>query len=837
MRTIANPKYVCGTNRSIRQTAGSRFYLLVAVLFLGIGLFASQGSAQNTINTVAGGGTINSSPLLADIPGPTAAVKDASGNLYVASPFSQYVFEMNASKVVSQFAGLGFIAYYDNPGVATAEPLWNPSGLAVDSSGNIYIADTDNNTIRKVDTSGNLSTVAGTSKPCFQGKCGDLGPATKAELNAPQGVAVDSLGNIYIADTGDNRVRVVKVATGQIIAFAGNYNVASCTVPTDPCGDGGGPKLAGLNAPMAVAVDSNNRVYIADTGDNRIRKVMNGVITTVAGTGVSGYAGDGGAATSAQLGGPRGVSIDKSFNIYIADTRNHRIRIVKTGTITTFAGNGTRGFSGDGASATSAELAGPNGVFVDSAKNVYISDTGNQRIREVSAGVINTILGGGNGGNAAALDAQLADPFAITVDSANNYYIADTSNNRVRYVSGGNITTVAGNGNAGYSGDGSAATSANLSSPEGVAVDGSNNLYIADTLNKVVREVSAGTITTFAGTGHPCSPSTALCGDGGPASSAWLTNPTTVAIDGSGNVFIADPGANRIREVVNGTISTVAGTGAAGDTGDGGLATAATLKNPVGVAIDAWGNIYIADSGNNVIRCVLGVIGGCGDTQHTYAVGDIMHYAFNGQINFQGDNGPALQASRWNPTAVSVDSNGNVFVGGGNNALVQRIDLTTGIVVTVAGKDSQYYYYGFKGDGGGATKAHIDNAGQVVDSNEDLLIADAGNNRIREVAHLVPVVTFGVKPLNFGSVTVGQNSQMVETFTNTGSDDMTTSTFGTSGDFSQTNNCPAFLAPSQSCNITVTFTPTKTGTRTGYLTVTDSAPGSPHTVKLEGTGM
>ena len=239
-----------------------------------------------------------------------------------------------------------------------------------------------------------------------------------------------------------------------------------------------------------------------------------------------------------------------------------------------------------------------------------------------------------------------------------------------------------------------------------------------------------------------------------------------------------------------------------------------------------------------MIRCVLAVLGGCGDTKNKYVVGDIMHYAYNGQENFQGENVPALQASRWNPTDVALDSRGNLFVGGGNNALVQRIDLATGYVVTVAGNYLKYYYYGFKGDGGPAKKAQIDNAGLVLDSNEDLFIADSGNNRIREVANLVPVATFDAKTLNFGSVTVGQQSQpMNVTLTNTGSDDMSITSIATTGDFSQTNQCPAMLAPSQNCTIAVTFAPTKKGQRTGILSVTDNAPKSPQTVKLVGTGM
>ena len=811
-------------------------------------LLALPAGAQNKINTIAGGGPVNNSPLFADIPGPTATALDANGNLYVTAPLSQMVFRKNAGNVLSQFAGTGFIAFYSKTAQATTQGLWNPSGLAVDSQGNVYIADTGNNAIRKVDTTGMLSTVVGTSKPCYQERCGDGHPAASAKLNGPQGVAFDSDGNMYIADTGDNRVRVVKAATGNIEPFAGNFNVAACASPTQPCGDGGSSKLANLNGPTAVAVDSKGNVYIADSGDNRVRMVVpkGKIISAFAGSGntcnpSTGNCGDGGSAVLANMGPPRGLAVDHSGNVYIADTRDNRIRVVNSGNIATFAGTGARGFSGDGASAANAMLAGPVGVMVDSAGNLYISDSGNQRIREVTGGNINTIIGGGTGGDGGApKSAQLADPYEVALDSAGTLYVTDAANNRVRAINGSTITTVAGNGNANYSGDFGPAASATLNGPEGVALDGAGTMYIADTLNRVVRQVMQGVITTFAGTGHPCTPSTGQCGDGGPAVNAWLTNPVTVATDSNGNVFIADPSTHRVREVSSGIITTIAGTGQAGYTGDGNLATQAQLHGPTGVAVDAFENVYIADAGNNVIRCVLGSAGGCGDSAHKYAVGDIITYAYNGNVNFQGDGGPAIKASRWSPTEVALDSKGNLFVGGGNNELVQRIDAATGIIVSVAGNDTQYYYYGFSGDNGAATKAHIDNAGLVIDGNENLFIADAGNNRIREVAQLVGVDLFTPKSINFGDVAVGSASQpQPVTFQNTGSDDVAIASLTITGDFSQTNDCPtgsATLAPSTSCTITVTFTPTKKGERDGKITVSDSSYKAPHTIKLTGTG-
>jgi len=335
-------------------------------------------------------------------------------------------------------------------------------------------------------------------------------------------------------------------------------------------GDGGPATSASLWNPAGIAVDASGNLFIADTGNSRIRKVSaGGIVTTVAGNGSYGFSGDGGPAISASLWSPAGIAVDASGNLFIADTYNNRVRKVSaSGIITTVAGSGIPltagnvGFSGDGGPAISARLNSPYGVAVDASGNLFIADTYNNRIRKVSTtGMITTVAGSGgfggynSGGYAGdggpAASALLNQPYGVAVDTSGNLFIADNLNCRIRKVSAsGMISTVAGGLTYGFSGDGGPAASALLRPPWGVAVDVSGNLFIADTLNYRIRKVSAsGIIATVAGTGGVGSDGGGFSGDGGPATSALLFDPSGVAVDASGNLFIADSFNNRIREV------------------------------------------------------------------------------------------------------------------------------------------------------------------------------------------------------------------------------------------------------------------------------------------------
>jgi sugar lactone lactonase YvrE len=374
---------------------------------------------------------------------------------------AQGILTVTPSRMANTTAGTGTVGHTGDTGPATAAALANPSGVAYDTNGNLYLADSNNHVIREISTSGIITTIAGTG---IEGYSGDGAAATAAQLDTPTGVAVDASGNLYIADAHNHR----------------------------------------------------------------IREVSNGTITTIAGTGTPGFSGDAAAATAAQLSLPSGVAVDKSGNLYIADTNNHRIREVSRGTINTIAGDGDELYAGDGAAATAAALDSPTSVAIDANGNLFIADRLNQRIRMVSAGIITTLAGtstagfsgGFSGDGAAATAATLAKPSGVSIDAAGNLYIADTDNQRIRQVGGGAIATIEGSGAQGYGGDAGRSTAAILNSPRAVAPDALGNLSIADKLNQRVR---SGTlpILTFP---------TEDVGVPSPAQSVTLTNTGTASI-------------------------------------------------------------------------------------------------------------------------------------------------------------------------------------------------------------------------------------------------------------------------------------------------------------------
>jgi uncharacterized repeat protein (TIGR01451 family) len=636
--------------------------------------------------------------------------------------------------------------------------LNNPQGIAVDAAVNVYIADSFNSRIRKVSPNGIITTVAGTGACC--GFSGDGGPATSAQLNNPLAVAADRFGNLYIADTNNYRIRQIS-PSGTISTVAG-------TGSQGYSGDGGPATSAQIGYVRGLAVDGTGNVYLADSC--RIRQIApNGTITTVAGNGYCSYSGDGGPATSAGIS-PLGAAVDGAGNLYIADGNNYRIRkVTPAGIISTLAGNGSLGFSGDGGAAGNAQLSFVQGIAIDSSGNLFLADTGNERIRKVALGTITTVAGGAVGDGGPALFATLEGPEGLVRDGSGNLYIADAANHRVRKIAiDGTISTVAGNGAGGLSGDNGPATSAQLYQPTAIAL-GNNSLYIADTGNYRVRRVdfSNGNISTFAGS-NCCG----NLGDNGPATSATL-QPVGLAVDSSGNVYIADQRNDRIRKVVAGTISTFAGTGTQGNGGDGGQA--------VNAQFSGLGAMVVYGAGANE---ALYLIDSCRIRTIVLSTGIITTVAGTGGCGYSGDGGPPTSAQLQSPYGLAFDASGNLDIS--ENGHVRQV--SSGTILTVAGGGCCYPGYpGYPGDGGLASNAYFYGSGIAVDAAGRIYLADAQRGAVRMILPGgAPLLT--IQSTHSGGLTVGQSGTYTVTVSNAAF------SASTSGTVTVTETLPAGIA-------------------------------------------
>jgi sugar lactone lactonase YvrE len=710
----------------------NRFPLLAALALLTVvpALVPSSGgqalAGEAIISTVAGGGPDGLPATSASLNFPRALALDGQGNLYLPTQDLR-VYKVDSAGNFTAIAGTGVWGDSGDGGPSLAARFRFPWGIAADSAGNLFIADGGSHRIRRVDHSTGLITAAAGSG--IRGFCGDGGPAIQACLDQPAQMSLDAAGNLFITDWTNDRIRRVDAITGRISTVAGN-GVRGFQ------GDGGQAMNASLNLPLDVAVDAAGNLFIADSGNHRIRRVdaASRVITTIAGTGTAGFSGDGGPASSARLNDPDGIALDSAGNIYIADFRNHRVRMVNgaTGIITTVAGVGNAGALGDGGPATTAFLYGPTDVAIDPDGNLRIAQLLGFRIRQVDvqSGLISTVAGTGEstfcGDGFAATAARLFGPRAVALDGEDNILVTDTYNRRLRRIDAltGLITTVACAGGSGFGGDGGPALAARCY-PHGVAVDSAGNIFIADVdlsedlpeSNNRIRRVDAqtGVITTYAGNGEFGS-----TGDGGPAANARLGNPGGIFLDPDGDLFIADNWNSKVRVVDAGTtvITTVAGTGIYGFSGDGGPATLARLATPLGVTLDESGNLYIADTENHRVRRVDAT-----SRIITTVVG-------NGVAGYSGDGGPATSASLDAPTAVAVDRLGHLLIADTLSHRVRFVDLATGFIETLAGDGVPE----FAGDGGPAALARLASpTGLAVRANGDILIADRDNDRIRAV--------------------------------------------------------------------------------------------------------
>ena len=709
------------------------------------------------ITTIAGGGAITGDGISAttvSLSSPTQVALDASGNIYIADSEHHRIRKVDAvTKLITTVAGTGTAGYSGDDVIATKAKLWSPSGVILDGLGNIYISDCGNDRIRRVDAVTKIiTTIAGTPT----GKMADGILATSASLSCPSSLVFDAAGNFFFSDVINSRIRRIDAVTKIITTVAGSIEAGNY-------GDGVAADTAKLNLPLGLSLDASGNMYIADTNNNLIRRVdvKTNIITTIAGTGKDGFNGDNIRATKAQFNLPSGITIDAKGNIFIADRFNNIVRRIDPVTlnVTTYAGTVKTPGTTDDVAATSAKLFGPTSVTVDAGGNMFIADYDANRVRYIDARtfaptpaptsaptlqttlapsnsvspvstpkdvaivnplIITTIAGGGKvfRDGVLATASNLSNPTYAAFDAFGNIYIADSEHHRVRKVDALTkiISTIAGTGTAGYSGDNVIATKSLLSSPAGVILDGSGNIYISDCGNDRIRRVDAVTkiITTVAGTIN------GKRADGILATTAYLSCPSSLVFDAAGNFFFADVINSRIRRIdaVTKIITTVAGTGALGSSGNGVDATEAELNYPHGVSLDASGNIYIADTNNNLIRRVdvktniITTIGGTGTG------------------GFNGDNIRATKAQFNYPSGITIDAKGNIFIADRFNNIVRRIDPVTLNVTTYAGTAKTLG----NTDNVAATSARlIGPAGVAVDAGGNMLIVDFDFHRVKYI--------------------------------------------------------------------------------------------------------
>jgi uncharacterized protein (TIGR03437 family) len=774
----------------------------------------------------AGSGALNSfegSWRISDIPlGPganriTITARDAAGNV-------GYAFRTVTARPTSLLVtrvGRGDHGR-DGEGIPALEARINrPVRLVFDSGGTLYWTDADGSRVRKLTPDGRIETVVGTGQPGFSG---DGGPARAATLQFPIGLAIDDEGTLFVCDSGNQRIRRIDGRTGIITTVAGSGRMGDG-------GDGGPAIQASLNRPQSIALDREGNLYLADLGNHRIRRVRarDGIIETIAGQGIPGEAREGQRATGALLDYPTEVVVDPSGDLLIAEEGHHRIRriSIEDGRIWTLAGSGRRGEAQDGVVAIEASLLQPVGLLPDREGNLYFSDRGHHRLCHLDrrTGILTTVAGNGKEGyTGEGIDARASSlnfPTGLAFDPAGRLFIADRENRRIRMIKrveddphppmvriltpttlpiwtttagssltlrgvaeddsgivalrwsndrGGEgilpgspiwvienlplqegrnrlevtawdgsgqsasaylvvdwvtpqvMTTLAGRAwsgwggqSGGWGGDGDHPEDlASLGSPSGIALDTAGHLYVAETTHHRLRRLSpTGELTPFAGTGQLGS-----SGDGGPARMATLNNPHGVAVDAAGFLYVADTGNHRIRRISpSGEMTTVAGCGIPGMGGDGGPAVEALLHYPYGIALDREGNLLIADGGNLRLRRVDRVSG------------MITTVAGSGRFGSEGDGGPALTAEFRFPFGVTVDRVGNIYVADIEDQRIRRI-APSGHIDAYAGTGES----GARGDGGPARQAQFRYPSFLTTDGEgNLYIADFGNHRIRRV--------------------------------------------------------------------------------------------------------
>ena len=643
------------------------------------------------VTTLAGSGMptfADGNGIAASFNSPAGIARDNSGNIYIADQANNKIRKIDASGQVSVLAGSGMPGSHDDASGANAT-FNSPTGIAVDASGNVFVADKGNHRIRMVTQSGAVSTIAGSDSGHT-----DL-PGTLAQFASPSGITLDRAGNIYVADTKNNCIRFID-PSHNVNTIAG--------LPDRPAGhDSGSIGTARFFYPVGITIDVFNNILVTDS--TSVRRIFGGFVHTIAGGESIGF--DDKTGNDARFNGPAGMTTDASGNIYVADRYNHRIRFVKPdGSVTTFAGNGSATFHDDALDKASFNV--PAGIIFDFAGNIYVADQGNNRIREMT--IVATTLAGSTFGlvDDVGTKAKFWFPANVATDAAGNIYVADAFNNRIRKITpGGSVTTLAGSGGSGPAAGGYhddvQGTRALFNSPEGVAVDASGNVYVADQGNNRIRKITpGGSVTTLAGDGN------ANWRDGA-GTVAEFNRPQDVAVDASGNVYVTDRGNSRVRKITpDGTVSTFAGNGIQASIDGAGDSSSFNLLS--GIAVDAAGNVFVAE--HAFIRMIT-------------PARRVSTIAGNGTVG-SGD-GPAFFASFNNPSDIVVDASGTIYVMDMFNNKVRKI--TGGFVSTLAGTGS---ITGFAD--GAATRAKFAwPTGIALDPSGILYIADQQNHLIRTV--------------------------------------------------------------------------------------------------------
>jgi sugar lactone lactonase YvrE len=697
-------------NRNFRNIIARPVWLAcVTFVFVPAGLHTQILPSHYRISVLAGDTrhpeTVRARAAYLNGPGPVAVASD--GTIYFDEGLSFVIRKISPDGMLSTTAGTASMGHSGDGGPATAAQIGaDIVGPVLDGDGNLYFGDT-NSALRKIDPNGVITTVAD-----FSG----YGTSPNPNAGTINAITAGTEGQIYVA-TMDNRIRVVS-RDGTVRPFAGNGQAAHS-------GDGGLAADASVDSPVGLAADRVGNVYIAESS-YRIRRVSaQGTIDTVAGTGAFGYSAEYAGASTSSLAVLRALAAGSDGTIYFTEESQNAItipfsrvrKITRDGKLLTVAGGSGVGHSKDGSLAAEARVGLISGLALDNHDNLYFSDVREQRIQRVApSGVLTTVAGAqrfaGDGGPAERAILNL--PTSVFADNSGNIYTGESWGLRIRKITPDlTISTLAGNGQFGDYGDGLPAEAASFSWLNDMARMPDGSLLVADFANNRVRRIDpSGIITTFAGTGQSGS-----SGDGGAAVNAQLTNPFGIAIDASGNVFISETFGHRIRKVTtDGKIATIAGNGRPGYSGDGGAASGAQLAAPRSMAFDSRGNLLIADSGNNRVRRIS-------------PDGGITTLAGNGKPGWTGDGGAATDASIAAPFGLAVDSSGAVLfttAAGSRGGGIRRL-RPDGAIDTLAGSLSA----GATAGGACAEAARFELPSSIaVDSSGRIVVADRFNHRI-----------------------------------------------------------------------------------------------------------